>query len=121
MARKIKKSNPILVNLIQDVKKKAYENNAPIWKDIAERLERPLKNWAEVNVGKLEKCVRDGEIALVPGKVLSGGNLNKGLTVAAWKFSRKARDKIERVGGKCISIEELVRINPKGSGVRIVG
>jgi len=49
MARQIKKTNPILTSLIQDLKKQAYENDAPIWKDIAVRLEKPSRNWPVVN------------------------------------------------------------------------
>ncbi len=48
MARQIKKTNPMLTALIQDLKKSAYENDAPIWKDIALRLEKPSRNWPVV-------------------------------------------------------------------------
>ncbi len=120
MARKIVKSNPSLVSLIQELKKKSYENDAPIWRDIAIRLEKPLRNWAEVNLDKIERYINDGEIALIPGKVLSSGVLTKKVSVAAWSFSEKAREKIESIGGKCLSIDELVKINPKGKGVRIL-
>ena len=44
-----------------------------------------------------------------------------GIEVAAWKFSKTAREKIEKAGGKCYSIRELVEKNPKGSNVRIIG
>ena len=121
MAKKIRKTNPVLINLIKELKKKSFENDAPIWKDIAERLEKPLRNWAEVNLGKIEKYVNENEIALVPGKVLSSGELTKKITIAAWSFSQKAREKIERAGGRCISISELVEENPKGKNVRIIG
>ena len=45
MAKRNKKTNPMLVALIQNLKKKANENDAPIWKDIATRLEKSLKNY----------------------------------------------------------------------------
>ena len=48
-----KKTNEILVKLIADLKKSAYKNKAPIWKDIAKRLDKPSKNWAEVNLRSL--------------------------------------------------------------------
>ena len=121
MVKKLRKTNPLLVELIHDLKKRAYENDAPIWKDIANRLEKPLKNWPVVNVSKIEKYIKDSEIALIPGKVLSGGNISKKVTVAAWSFSARAKEKIQKAGGKCISIEELVEMNPKGKGVRILG
>jgi len=121
MAKKIKKTNPMLINLIQELKKKSYENKAPIWKDIAERLERPLRNWAEVNLSKIERHAKENETVLVPGRVLSSGELTKKLTIAAWSFSQKAKEKIKKAGGRCISISELVEENPKGKNVRIIG
>lgn len=121
MAKKIRKTNPLLINLIQELKRKSHENNAPIWNDIAERLERSSKNWTEVNIGKIERYIKEKEIALIPGKVLSSGELTKKITVAAWSFSQKAREKIEKAGGRCVSITELVKENPKGENVRIIG
>jgi large subunit ribosomal protein L18e len=52
--------------------------------------------------------------------VLSEGELTKKLTIAAWRFSAKAKQKIEKAGGRVISIEELIKENPKGSNVRIM-
>jgi len=121
MAKKLRKTNPHLINLIQDLKKKSYEHDAAIWKDVALRLEKPLRNWAEINLSKIERYVEEDEIALIPGKVLSAGKLTKKIKVAAWGFSDKAREKIQKAGGKCLSIEDLVKENPAGKGVRIVG
>ena len=56
---------------------------------------------------------------MVPGVVLGSGTLTKKVTVAAWRFSSKAREKIESSGGEAISIEELLEKNPKGSNVKI--
>jgi large subunit ribosomal protein L18e len=121
MSKKIKKTNPLLINLIKELKKKSYENNAPIWKDIAERLEKPSSKWAEVNLYKINRYIRENEIALVPGKVLSTGELTKKTSIAAYAFSEKAREKIKKAGGKCLTIEELMKINPTGKNVRIMG
>jgi len=121
MAKKIRKTNPVLVQLIRYLKIKSHENNAPIWKDIAERLERSLKNWANVNISRIERYANENEVVIVPGKVLSCGDLSKKITIAAWSFSKKAREKIEKAGGRCISIEQLVEENPEGKNVRIIG
>jgi len=48
------------------------------------------------------------------------GDLDKKLTVAAYSFSEKAKEKINK-NGRAISIVELLKENPKGSKVRIVG
>jgi len=121
MAKKINKTNPALITLIQGLKKQANENDAMIWKDIAIRLEKPLRSWPEVNLDRIDKHTSKNETALIPGKVLSTGNLTKKVSIAAWSFSEKSEEKIKKAGGKTMTIEELIKSNPKGKDVRILG
>ena len=121
MVRDIKKTNPALITLIKGLKKTAYENKAVIWKDIAERLEKPLRNWPEINLNHIDIHIQEKETALIPGKVLSTGKLTKKVSIAAWSFSEKASEKIKKAGGKTLTIEELIKHNPKGKDVRILG
>jgi len=121
VVKKNTKTNPILIALIHDLKKHANENDAPIWKDIALRLERPSRNWPEVNLDRISKYTGQKEIALIPGKVLSTGNLTKKVSIAAWSFSEKSQEKIMNAGGKYMTIEELIKSNPKGKDIRILG
>jgi large subunit ribosomal protein L18e len=46
--------------------------------------------------------------------------LKKPLRVAAASFSMSAIQSIQKVGGKTLTIEELIKENPKGTNVRIV-
>jgi large subunit ribosomal protein L18e len=121
MTRKNIKTNPTLISLIHELKKQANEKDKAIWKDIAQRLEKSSKNWPEVNLNRISKYTGDKETALIPGKVLSTGELTKKVTVAAWSFSEKAEDKIKKAGGKTITIEELMKNNPDGKDIRILG
>ncbi len=114
------KENPELITIIKKLKEYSRNNNAKIWKDIAERLESPNKLHAEVNLSKIERYASDGETIVVPGKVLGSGNLTKKVTVAAWKFSKKAEEKIKKAGGRIIMIDDLLNENPQGSRVRIM-
>lgn len=120
MSRDKPKSNEQLQSLIQELKKKSLEQDVKLWKRIALFLETPTRKGKVVNLYKLEKSVREDETAIVPGKVLGVGDLNKKLTIAAFKFSGSAADKINKVG-KAITISELMEQNPKGSKVRIIG
>jgi large subunit ribosomal protein L18e len=113
-------TNPYLKKLIEELKKSSRELKAPIWLAIAEKLEKPRRKKVEVNIIDLERNVKPNEKVVVPGVVLASGELTKPIVVAAWRFSQKAKEKIEKVGGKCISIQELMKENPKGSGVRII-
>jgi large subunit ribosomal protein L18e len=116
----LKKTDPNLVSLIFDLKKMSRENGAEIWRDIAQRLEKPRCNWAEVNLSKLERFTNEGDFIVVAGKVLGAGALSKKVTVAAYNFSDSAMKAIVEAGGKGITIMDLVEMNPKGAGVRIM-
>ncbi len=60
-----RKSNPVLVELIGSLKAAGRENQAPLWRDIASRLEKPSRNWAQVNLSKIDAHLGDGETAVV--------------------------------------------------------
>ncbi len=119
----MKRTGPTDINLrrlIRYLRKKSNEENVKIWKDIAWRLERPRRQRAEVNISKINRYTKEGDMVVVPGSVLGAGNLDHKVIVAAWKFSEKAKEKIIQAGGEAITIEELVERNPKGSGVIIM-
>jgi len=110
-----------LKNLISELKKKSFELDVKLWKRVAKDLEKPSRQRRKVNLYTINKVIRKDEIALVPGKVLSIGELEKPVTIAALNFSENALAKINLAKGKSISIEELLKTNPKGSKVRILG
>jgi len=121
MVKKNNKTNPELISLINELKKQSKEKDVSIWKDIALRLEKPSRNWPEVNLKNISKYTDKKETALVPGKVLSTGDLDKKITIAAWSFSEKSKEKIKKAGGKPITIKELMKNNPEGKDIRIMG
>lgn len=114
------KSNPRLESLIRMLKTASRENEANIWREIAGRLETSCKNQAEVNVSKINRYANENETIIVPGKVLAAGTIDASVKVAALTFSDAAREKITQAKGTCMTIEELIAANPKGSHVRIL-
>src|SRR3989449_1986096 len=115
------KTNPHLQQVVRELRAVSREMDAPIWRDVAERLERTRKNWSEVNLSRLSRYAAKGEQIVVPGVVLATGEISTAVTVAAFRASEAARKKIEAAGGKALSLLELAVQNPKGSGVRIMG
>lgn len=114
------KTNPRLIKLIESLKAKSREEDVMIWKDIAKRLERPTRNYSKVNLSQINRNTKKNETVLVPGKVISAGTLDHPVTVAGLGFSKVAVDKIKSVKGKSMTIEQLIKDNPKGTGVRII-
>ncbi|MEM7821868.1 MAG: 50S ribosomal protein L18e [Candidatus Aenigmatarchaeota archaeon] len=113
-------TNPYLKQLIEELKQKSKELKAPIWKALAEKLARPRRRKVEVNVYEIERHAKENETVVIPGVVLGNGDITKPVKVAAWRFSQKAEEKIKKAGGKVMKIEELLKENPKGSGVKIL-
>jgi len=115
------KENKQLQSLIFELKRKSEQEKVNIWKKVASDLERPTRIRRIVNLSKINRYINDNEVALVPGKVLGGGDLEKKVTVAAYSFSKQAIDKIRQKNGKAVHISELMKSNPKGNKVRIIG
>ena len=116
----MKKTNVNLESLVHELKKASSKENVGIWKAVAIDLEKPTRQSRVVNLSRINRAVNDNETIVIPGKVLAGGELQRKVTIAAFKFSKQAIDKITKTG-KAISIMELLRQNPKGQNVRIIG
>ncbi|HYM40863.1 MAG TPA: 50S ribosomal protein L18e [Thermoplasmata archaeon] len=115
------KTNAQLTRVVQELRELSRENGVPIWRDVADRLERSRKNWSEVNLSRVSRYAGKGEQVVVPGVLLAAGDLTIPVTVAAFRASAAARKKVEAAGGRSVSLLELAVQNPKGSGVRILG
>lgn len=106
--------------LIRFLRKASRANSANIWKIAAEFIEKPRRQRVVINVGKIDRLADEGDIVVIPGKLLGSGAIRKRVVVAAFKISPKAAQKILDAGGEVLTIPELVRRVPKGSGVKIV-
>ena len=113
------KTNPRLHSLIADLKSAARSSGGDVWGDIAERLEKPRRTHAEVNLGRIERYAQEDELVVVPGKVLGSGVIQTDVTVAAVDFSSTAETKINKVG-EHTTLEQAVEDNPEGSNVRVI-
>jgi large subunit ribosomal protein L18e len=113
------KTNPRLNSLIAELKAVSRESGTNVWQDVADRLEKPRRTHAEVNLGRIERYAKEDETVVVPGKVLGSGVLEKNVTVAAVDFSSSARTKIEQVGD-AVALEQIAEQNPDGSNVRVI-
>ena len=109
-----RKRNQELVETI--IKAKKSEK----WLQVAELLSFPRRKRIEMNLKEINEKSKNGETILVPGKVLSQGELEKKIKIAALNFSEKAKEKIKKGGASSLSILELIEKNPKAEGVIIL-
>jgi len=121
MAKKLKKKERIM-ELIIKLKAKGNKTKQKFWKDIAERLERPRRIIAAVNVEKIEKLREKygDKLFIVPGKLLGKGSSSKAVRVAALGFTTKAKAEIESNKGEAHTLKELVEMDVNSKDVFIV-
>ena len=109
-----RKTNSVLVETIIACKK----NKA--WLKIAEILSGPRKNRTNLNLEELNKKIKDEKIVVVPGKILSQGELDKKIKIVALGFSEKAEEKLKKSGTETLIILEEIKKNPEAKGVKIL-
>ncbi|WXG40524.1 MAG: 50S ribosomal protein L18e [Candidatus Freyarchaeum deiterrae] len=114
-------TNPEVWKLIAELTKKSKSEKNNLWSRVADELRRPARNQVSVNLSKINRYTVDDDTVLVPGKVLSSGELNHKVCVAALSFSKEATNKAKKTGGECITIQELMKRNPSGTNVKIIG
>ncbi len=109
-----RKTNSELIEIINFAKKN--EN----WKDIAEVLSGPSRKLVSVNLSEIDDGAEEKDIVIIPGKVLSMGEINKKIKISALKFSSGAIEKLK--ANKIIfnTIKEEIKSNPEANGVKIL-
>jgi len=118
--QKTEKTNPQLKLLRETLKVFAREHQADIWKELARRLDAPSSNYAKVNLSRLNRYTNSGDVVIVPGKVLGAGSINHPISIGALSFSENARLKLLAAAGTVVTIDEIIKGSPTGSGVKII-
>ena len=115
---KIRTKNPMKIRLYKILKEAGKKSN--FWKRIAEEALRPRRRKRVVNISKINRLTKPKDKVIVPGKVLGDGEINHSITLSAFEISRKAIEKILSANGKILTIEEMIKKNPMGKGVKII-
>jgi large subunit ribosomal protein L18e len=108
MSRNVISTNIHKRKLIRQLEKLSDKTDKAIWEKVSEILSRPRRKRVAVNIGKINRLANDGEIIIVPGRVLGGGLLEKKLVVIAESFSKTAWQKILDNGGKPYTLYDVV-------------
>ena len=109
-----KKTNSILVETIIAAKKKEA------WKKIAEILSSPRRKRMDVNIEKINDEAKAGETIVVPGKVLSQGDIDKKIKIVAVSFSGKAKEKLLKAKCDVSDMLDEIKKNPDAKGIKIL-
>lgn len=116
---KIKKQTERKTNseLVETIKLANKHSN---WKVVAEILSGPRKNRINLNLNELNKKIDENKKVVVIGKVLSQGEIEKKIKIAALGFSEKAKDKLLKAGCEVSLISEEIKKNPEAKDIEVI-
>ena len=109
-----RKDNPELVKNIILLKK----SDSKIWLDVANFLSNSRRRNKGVTISKINKITKANDTVIVPGKILSDGELSHALKIAYFKISEKAESKLKKA--ELMTIEQLYSKNKDGKGVKVI-
>jgi len=109
-----RKTNSELVETIISAKKNVQ------WLGVAGILSTPRRKRVNINLDEIDKNTKEGEIVVIPGKVLSKGEMNKKIKVIAFNFSENAKTKLLKSKCEISNILEEIKKNPEAKGVKIL-
>jgi large subunit ribosomal protein L18e len=90
------------------------------WLKVAEVLSRPRRKRTNLNLKEINKKLEKNKTIVVPGKVLSQGEINQKIKITALNFSEKAKDKLLKANCEVSDILTEIKKNPGGKGIQIL-
>ena len=114
-------TNQVTIRMANDLKKASSKNDAPIWAKLAEYALKPSIARRDLNLNRITQLTKENDTVVFPGKVLGTGNISHKITLFSFSISNSAATKITENGGKLISYSDLIKENPTGKGVVLLG
>ena len=109
-----RKGNKELIETILAAKKKDK------WLKVARILSGPRRKKISLNLEEINENSKNGETVVVPGKVLSQGEISKKVKIVAQSFSEKAKEKLLKSKIAHSDIIEEIKKNPDMKKCRIL-
>jgi large subunit ribosomal protein L18e len=112
-------TNEYLKQAIVELREHGVKTKEKLWLRAAKDLSRSTRARRRVNLSRINRNTKKGDIVLVPGKVLSAGDLDHPVEIAAWQFSDAAKEKIKKAHGKVLSLKDVMK--HKSRKVKLIG
>ena len=109
-----RKTNPELVETIIACKKH------PKWLSVAHLVSMPARKQVALNLRDINTQAKDSQTIVVPGKVLSEGNLDKKIKIVSLSFSNSALNKLKKSKCEHFTILEEIKKNPDAKDINIL-
>ena len=105
------------MSLVETIKI-AMANKA--WFDVAHMISGPTRMHSAVGLNQIDETAKDGDVVIIPGKVLSTGDLTKKVKICALSFSTAAAEKIKKAKAESSTIFAEIKSNPSAKGIKII-
>ena len=109
-----RKTNPELVNTILAAKKNKN------WLKVANIISTPKRKNIALNLRDINEKSSDGEIIVIPGKVLSDGEINKKIKISAISYTKQAYEKLKKSKIESNKLIEEITKNPNATKIKII-
>ncbi len=86
-------------------KQERYQN---LWKRVYRLVEVPARRRVVVNLTRIDTNTKDGDNVIIPGKVLSSGEITHKVKIAAMEYSDSARKSLTDAGCKVVPLKEML-------------
>lgn len=106
--------------MIRKLIRKLGKEKKSLWKRVAELLQSPSRKRSYINLYKINKYTKPGDVVIVPGKVLGIGKLDHEVTIVALDFSASAKKKILEAKGKIVSLYNFDTLDLKSKSIRLM-
>lgn len=108
------KTNPTLVDTLSAALK------SPAWNEVAKKLSGPTRRQPSLNLFQIDSLVKAGDTIVLPGKILSQGDLTKKIKLCALSISSLAKEKIKKSKSEFVPLIEEIKKNQKAEGIKIL-
>jgi len=72
-------------------------------------------------LNRINQLTKENDTVVFPGKVLGTGSISHKITLYSFSISKSAAAKVLENGGKLITYSDLIKQNPTGKGVVLLG
>jgi large subunit ribosomal protein L18e len=90
------------------------------WLRTAQMISTPRRKRLSVNLEEINQVAKDGEIIIIPGKVLSMGEIDKKIKICALGFSQIALDKLKKSKTEICTIADEIKKNPEAKNIHLI-
>lgn len=109
-----RKTNPAIIETINLARK----NKA--WIKLARLLSSPNSNYSNLNLNEIDSKSKIGDTIVIPGKILSKGDITKKIRICALSISESAFEKLSKTKSEFVPIAEEIKKNPSAQGIKIL-